>query len=613
MCGIVGGVYRQAAAPARDTVADALTLLRHRGPDADGIFIGDGYFLGHRRLSIVDLDVRSNQPMSRYGLQISFNGEIYNYLALRRRLEALGFQFSTSSDTEVILAAYRHYGIDCLDHLEGMFAFAIWDEAEKSLVLVRDRFGEKPLYYYSDGQRLLFSSEVRPLEFLLERSSLKCDEQAIGLYFLFSYIPAPYGPYKNMRQLEPGCWMKIQVPEWRIESARYYDLRNINPAPSLSFDDAAATLRDKLTSSVKARLVASDVPVAVFLSGGIDSSIITSIAARAVGSTLSAYSISFPEDPEFDESSYARTVAARYPNIRHTVVPVTERDLVDFTQRTLAQLGEPYADASLIPTAYLCAHVEEKVVLGGDGADEIFAGYGVYAAMQASAKIPASLKRLLLMLPAWSNPHGLRIPLLRALALFREHMALDPIREYLSWRCYGSVELVQALGLSVSGLAEVQTRLEGLGSGGLRDILIKDIEFNLPNDMLKKVDLASMFHSLEVRVPYLDRGVVEFALGQPSTYHLEGGVRKKLLRAAFTQDVPPPIMGRRKQGFLLPLRRWFKKGRLREEFESLAANQTFFDSTLLRKIVESHHSGRRDYSVFLWELYVFLKWIGQGR
>lgn len=613
MCGVLGGVYWGRDVPARGAIDAALALLAHRGPDASGVLTGNGFFLAHRRLAILDLDRRSDQPMSRHGVHISFNGEIYNYKKIRRRLEAKGFGFTTTSDTEVVLAAYLDRGLECLEEFEGMFALAIVDEPRRALVLARDKFGEKPLYYFSDDRGLLFASEVRPLAHLLGQSNLQIDRQAMGLYFLFSYIPAPYAPYRQMCQLQPGHWARMEMDQGRLTTSRYYDLKKRVRERQTSFAEAARALKRQLTESVKQRLAASDVPVAVFLSGGIDSSAITAIAATVAPDTVRAYSVSFPQDTDYDESTYAVEVAVRYPNIRHTVVPVVEGDLADFTQRTLSRLGEPYADASLVPAAYLSAQVEEKVALGGDGADELLAGYGVYASLRASSRIPAWAKRLLMLLPAHRHPHAIGNSRLRAAALFHGHLARSPADEYLSWRHYASTDLLLALGLDMTALADVKKMLLDFRADNLRDIQITDIEFNLPNDMLKKLDLASMFHSLEVRLPYLDSGFAEFALSLPASYHMQGLERKRLLRAALQDSLPASVLTRPKKGFLLPIRKWFAEGRIKEELAALIGEQTLFDRAVLKKTAQRHSDGTEDNSVFLWELYVYLKWLaGRG-
>ncbi|BBO04181.1 MULTISPECIES: asparagine synthase (glutamine-hydrolyzing) [Bradyrhizobium] len=608
MCGLVGGIWRDGRLLTADAVAAALRSLAHRGPDAAGDYLDAGVFLGHRRLSIIDLDARSTQPMHTGALSIVFNGEIYNYRELRAALQVRGCVFRTQSDTEVLLAAFALDGLDALRTFEGMFSFAIWDREARRLTLARDRYGEKPLVYLEDRQRLLFASEIPAVDILAE-NNLEVDRSNLPSFFRFSYLPIPMTPYRDMKQLRPGHWLQLDVDDWAIREGRYYRLPDrAQKVGSVSFDDAKQALRQRLVTSVGQRLAASDVPIATFLSGGLDSSIVSSIAAKVSGRRIAAYSIGFPNDPPFDESPYARMLAARYPRIDHHVIDVTEDGLMDFTNKTLALLGEPYADASIIPTAFLCSHVKEKVILGGDGADELFGGYGVYSAMMMSARIPRWAKRLAQILPIHRNPASLENPILRAVAFFRMHLRPTGAEEYLSWRSYASPQQIESLGFDVGLAEEPQADLLAADLRDLHDILRTDIEFNLPGDMLKKVDLASMQHSLEVRLPFLDSGLVEFALSLPSEFLIKRGVRKYILREAFKDDLPTDILTRGKKGFLLPIRKWMKSGKMREELLELARRQTVLDWRSIQSFADEHRSGIVDHSPLLWASYVLLKW-----
>lgn len=613
MCGILGAVGRQVDALSDSALVDALDLICHRGPDAGGAWRGAGIVLGHRRLSIIDLDPRAGQPMARGDLVVAFNGEIYNYRSLKTELSGLGYAFETTSDTEVLLAAWRQWGRACLSRLEGMFAFAIWDKAERCLTLVRDRYGEKPLFWLEQDGQLMFGSEVPPLVRLRE-GRLTEDAAAIGLFFLFSYIPAPLGAFRGLRQLEPGCWL-----EWRagaVTSGRYYDIRQAVAAVqgSTDYPTAVQELRQRVTAAVRLRLETADVPVATLLSGGIDSSIVTTVAAGIYQHPLAAYSLGFPDDPDFDESDYARSVAARLPGIRHHVVAASEGRILDFAQNVFDHLGEPFADASLLPTAFLCSHVEEKVALGGDAADELFAGYGTYPAIVRGTALPALLRRLLVALPRHGHPHAIANPRLRAAALFHYHLRNDPVDSYISWRTYAELGTLARLGIDTTALAVVRERIGAASSGDLRSIQELDLVFNLPNDMLKKVDYAAMYHSLEIRLPYLDSGLVSWTLGLPDHFRLQGAVRKRILRDAFAADLPEQILSRRKMGFLLPIRRWFRGGRLRDELAALLQQQGRLDTTAVDALLARHAGGAEDNSVLLWALYVYLRWqanIGQ--
>jgi len=609
MCGIVGGVSREADWPARDTSLQAVASLRHRGPDATGLYESGPVFLGHARLSILDLDARANQPMCRANHVVTFNGEIYNFREIRKDLEARGCRLTTESDTETLLHAYAVYGPECVQRLEGMFAFAIWDSAEKRLFLARDRFGEKPLFYYWDERRFAFASELPALEHLIGSSHLHDDPEAIGLYFLYSYIPAPRSPYRRVRQLEPGTWLRLDLEGWGLRNGSYYRVQEIKrQAEPIDYGTALEQLRHRLRQSVQQRLSTSDVPVALFLSGGLDSSIIATLANELSNGSVAAYTVAFPEDPAFDESEYATIVASQLDRIAHKIVHVTERDLQDFTPDVLRRLGEPFADASLIPTAYLCKHVDEKVILGGDGADEIFAGYGSYHALWLSAALPSWVKRALLTLPAYQHPEQVRNRWLRALFLYRKYLSTDVWKEYFNWREYAGLDMLAEMGVPITGQQDVHATYRWGVDACLRDIQMTDIRFNLPNDMLKKVDYASMMSSLEVRLPYLDSSLVKWALELPDAYKIRGMTRKRILRDAFASSLPAAILKKPKQGFLLPIRQWFRKGRLRDEMHDLLNGQAAFNQKGAREILDAHVAGKVDHSVFLWELYVYLTW-----
>jgi len=609
MCGILGVAGAPADGADDDTLAAALDLIRHRGPDAGGLWRGAGIALGHRRLSIIDLDPRAGQPMRRGPLALTFNGEIYNYRQVRDELVGRGHRFATTSDTEVLLAAWQEWGRACLDRLEGMFAFGLWDGAERVLHLVRDRYGEKPLFWLGGDGGLRFASEVPPLV-RLTHGNLEEDAEAVGLYFLFSYIPAPHGPFRNLRQLEPGAWLAWHATDGRIEAGHYYRVRAavapLQPPPT--YDEAVAALRTRLSRAVRLRLETADVPVATLLSGGLDSSVVTTLAARYSERPLTAYSLGFPDDPGFDESRYARDVAAGLPAVRHRIVPATEDRILDFADRVFDRLGEPFADASLLPTAYLSAHIEEKVALGGDAADELMAGYGTYPAIVRGAALPGFVRTALTLLPRHGNPHAIRIPALRAAALFHKHLHHNPVDTYLSWRAYADARTLADLGIETDAGASLRAALGGAITGSLRDVQLVDLAFNLPNDMLKKVDYAAMYHGIEVRLPYLDSDLVHWTLGLPDAFRMGAGVRKRILRDAFADDLPASILTRRKMGFLLPIRRWFKGGRMRDELDALGAGQTGLERTVLAGVVKRHADGTEDNAVLLWAVYAYLRW-----
>lgn len=613
MCGILGATGKITATTSEMDFLDALDLIRHRGPDGGSVWSELGVRLGHRRLAIIDLAQHADQPMRQGDLVIVFNGEIYNFRELRAELSALGHRFCTNSDTEVLLQAWRQWGADCLIRLEGMFAFALWDGAQRKLYLARDRYGEKPLFVYENKDGIAFASEMPPL-IRLTKGALRESSTATGLFFLYSYIPAPYGALEGISQLEPGCWMEWSAQDG-VRHHRYYSLQSeiaLSAArPQASYEDACHTLKTLLRDAVRQRVKTADVPVASLLSGGIDSSIVTILAAKAqtTDEPMSVYSLGFPEDPGFDETDFAKAVTATLPNVRHHIVEATEDSVLRFANSVLDRLGEPYADSSILATSLLCSQVQEKVVLGGDAADEIFAGYGIYPAIAAGARIPSLLRKLLGLVPHHKNPPGIHNARLRAAALFHRHLRATPLQSYLSWRSYADMDILCALGIDTSVVTDFATTFERKSTSSLRDIQVLDLAFNLPNDMLKKVDYAAMFQSLEVRLPFLDSKLVHWALGLPDEYRLCGRVRKRILRDAFADILPEMILARGKMGFLLPIRRWFRAGRLRDELDAMLSAQTVLDTKCARRILNEHAAGRADYSVLLWSMYVYLRWL----
>lgn len=616
MCGILGVTGGMAARTSNEDFFDALDLIRHRGPDGGSVWGASGICLGHRRLAIIDLAQRADQPMHQGELSIVFNGEIYNFRELRAELCALGHTFNTNSDTEVLLQAWQRWGPDCLTRLEGMFAFALWDGAQEKLFLARDRYGEKPLFVYESAEGIAFASEMPPL-IRLSGGSLRENRSATGLFFLYSYIPAPYGAFQGVCQLEPGCWMEWSARDG-VRRHRYYSLQAeiaVSAAQSQPrYEDACHMLKSMLRDAVWRRVETADVPVASMLSGGIDSSIVTILAAQAMASThqpMSVYSLGFPEDPGFDETDFAKVVTATLPNVRHRIVEATEGSVLLFAGEVLDRLGEPYADASILPTSLLCSQIEEKVVLGGDAADELFAGYGTYPSIVAGNRLPSLVRSLLGLVPRYPNPSAIRNRHLRAVALFHRHLRATPLQSYLSWRSYADVDVLATLGIDTSASADFAAALDPSRGSLLRDIQALDLVFNLPNDMLKKVDHAAMFHSLEVRLPFLDSKLVHWALGLPDEYRLSGRTRKRILRDAFADVLPEIVLTRGKMGFLLPIRRWFREGKLRDELDAMLSVQTVLDNKAARAILHEHAASRADYSVLLWSMYVYLRWLSK--
>ncbi len=628
MCGI-GGVVEwtgrmiDPALPARFCRA-----LRHRGPDDEGIHLQQApsgrsaasVALAHTRLSIIDL-AGGRQPMSSPdgAVWIVFNGEIYNYRELRAGLEQGGCRFRTQSDTEVILQSYLRSGEACVAVLEGMFAFAIWDGGHQRLLLARDRLGKKPLVYARQGSRCVFASELQALAQDAELA-LEPNWDALHHYLTLSCIPAPQTVFENVWKLPPAHYAVVEAGRMRLE--RYW---TADPAAKrrVTTRQAVAELRERLTDAVRARLI-SDVPVGAFLSGGIDSSIVVSTMARLSDGPIDTFAIGFDEAP-FNELPYARLVAERY-GTRHTEFMVRP-DAAAIMPQLLRHYGEPFADSSAIPTYYVssCARQHVKVVLSGDGGDELFGGYYRHLAMRWAdryARLPRLVRDavagpLLRRWPAWLDARGGR------LSVRRFARGLDRSRRdrALSWiLAFGETEkraLYHADGPLSASSADTAACFDALwepvaGSDGVDALAWVDLQWYLPSDLLVKMDIASMAHGLEVRAPWLDRRVVELALQLPAHLKVRGRTLKYLPRRAWQQDLPPAILRRGKQGFAVPLAAWLR-GSLRDWMQELllspsAKSRGLLDPAAVTQLVEEHAAGGIDRSEQLWVLMMLELW-----
>lgn len=578
MCGITGVyAFNEIGRISLIHLQQATHSLAHRGPDAQDSFIDYFVGLGHCRLSIIDLSAAANQPMSdesgRY--VIVFNGEIYNYRPLREHLMEMGYSFRTQSDTEVLLHAYRHWGKDCLHQLQGFFAFAIYDKQEKSLFIARDRFGIKPLYWYLDEDRFLFASELRSiLHYGIEK---KINAAALLAYLQLNHVPAPFCMLEGVQQLEPGHFIFLRAG--KMEKQAYYRLEAAVPAtPPPDYKTAQKTLRTLLEKAVAKRLIA-DVPVGTFLSGGIDSSIV-SILAALQGQKIQAFSVSFPENRFYDELPYAEAVARRY-HLEHRVFELREYDMLHHIDPILEHFDEPFADSSAIAVYMISLHArkEVKAILSGDGADEVFGGYQkhlaeYYARRRASwawlLALPYAISR---HLPQHRN--GFLPNKIRQFNRFMEGLRLPPQERY--WRWASITPYRQALQLLQDSFKETQaieafeqlrqSCTQHIDGNDLNEVLQADLRLVLPNDMLKKVDSMSMAHALEVRVPFLDHELVEFAFSLPGSYKVARGMRKRLLQDAFRELLPEALYRRPKKGFEVPIAAWLR-GPLRHRVEN---------------------------------------------
>lgn len=564
MCGIVGGA--QAGVGLDSGLLEGMRdLLVHRGPDDAGAWRAPecGVALGHRRLSIIDLSAGARQPMEDPSgrLQLVFNGEIYNFRALRDELAAGGQSFRTSSDTEVVLAAYRRWGTACVRRLEGMFALALYDREAGTLFLARDRAGEKPLFYHHAGGRLLFASELKAL-MSVPGFPREADPEAVDCYFAYGFVPRGLSILRGVRKLPPGHAATYHVDGDALRTWAYWTLPEPFGGPEPDEGALVAELESLLTDSVARQLVA-DVPVAVLLSGGLDSSLVTAAAARASSSPVKTFNVAFPGHGRLDESAYARTVA-RHFGTDHTELPL-ELATPELLPQLARQYDEPLADPSIVPTYLVCRLVRghATVALGGDGGDELFGGYQHYGLIQRQEQlrrlVPGPLRRGVATagraLPMGTRGRNHLMALGGDVRTSVAHVNLyfdAATRRRLLAPLYARTGVPPAAEL-------VKTGLCAHGRTPLQQATAVDFLTYLPDDILVKVDRASMLSSLEVRAPFLDPRILEFAFGRvPDRLRATGSRRKVLLRRLAARMLPAELDVTRKQGFSIPLASWFR-------------------------------------------------------
>lgn len=618
MCGIAGIVTVGGQQPNANVLDHMGKSLFHRGPDQGGCVALPGVGLVHRRLSILDPD-SGRQPMQsqdgRYTLV--YNGEIYNYQSLTGELRKLGYHFEGHCDTDTLLAAWHAWGAGCVTRLRGMFTFAIWDAAEQRLFMARDRIGIKPLYYgYTVDGDLVFGSELKAL-LVHPRVEREIEPHALESYLALGYVPDPQSIFKNIYKLAPGHTLDYGARNKTSTVRSYWDISFANPNDHAAVKHLSDELRQRLTESVHMRMVA-DVPLGAFLSGGVDSSAIVALMAGLSEDPVNTCAIGF-DTKEFNETHYAQQVADRY-HTRHRTHQVHADDF-----GLLAALGhaydEPFADSSALPTWRVCelARQQVKVVLSGDGADENFAGYRRYrlhqAESKARARFPASWRRPVFGALGRAYPKLDWAPrVVRAKTTFQS-LAMDTAEGY----CHGVSMIPQGLRETLYSQS-LKSELQGYravelfrqhAANAQTDHSLSlaqylDFKTYLPGDILTKVDRASMAHSLEVRVPFLDHEFVSWAASLPPDSKLHRGEGKHALKRAFDDMLPPEILYRRKMGFSVPLATWFR-GPLREVSrkaltEGALPESGFFNCRVLAKIWERHVSGRNDYGTALWSL-----------
>jgi len=609
MCGICGIVYSDREQMVeRNTLKKMCDMITHRGPDDEGFYINQHVGLGMRRLSIIDLST-GKQPISNEDGQIwiVFNGEIYNHKEIRAELENKGHQFKTKTDTEAIVHAYEEYGDSCVQKLNGMFAFAIWDNRNHTLFLARDRIGIKPLYYLFDKNRLIFGSELKSI---LRAGDIpkRIDLQALDHFLTFEFIPAPLSIFQDIKKLPPGHTLKLKNNEIRICSYWDVELKSNGKEPA----QVKRNLRELLQDAVKVRLM-SDVPLGAFLSGGVDSSIIVALMAQVMEEPVKTFSIGF-EDSTYNELKYARMIAEKFNTEHHEFI--IKPDAVELADNLLKYLDEPFGDFSIFPT-YLVSKMARDyvtVVLSGDGGDELFAGYDTYIADKI-----ANLTKFLDMIPPSPKKKGL----INRAKRFVEGMKLPEDLHHTRWMIFlqqAEKELLYDRDVK-SGVQEFdpfkfeRSYFANAAYHQHDDInkqMYVDLKMYLVDNILVKVDRMSMATSLEARVPFLDHRFVEFSATVPGDYKMQGMKTKVILKQAMEELLPNEILYRGKEGFSIPIKNWLKKELKPLMMDTLASDKIkregFFNSNYIDKLVSEHLKGTENHSHRLWALIIFGRW-----
>lgn len=617
MCGIAGGYLMKGDGSLEEATKRAIARLSHRGPDHQRTTQRGNCALGHARLSIIDPDPRSHQPFTdptgRYA--ITYNGEIYNHDELRTELRSQGIEFSTTSDTEVVLHLLIVYGPKALSKLNGFFAFAFHDRDKDELLIARDRVGIKPLYYSITEDACFFASELKPLlSFPINRS---IDELALRNYLQLNYIPAPATALKHVRKLKPGHLIKVMRSGATV--SKYYNLPHpANSSNSLSYDDARNELYELLHDSVKLRLMA-DVPLGSFLSGGLDSSVIAAIAAKE-RPDLKTYSIGYTNDPYFDETRYAQLVADKIGS-DHTVFKLSTHDLYAQLPAVLNSMDEPFADSSAI-AVHILSELTRKdvtVALSGDGADELFGGYNKHLAEWNARQTSFRNSLVKLGKPIWKGLPKSRSSrsgnLIRQLDKYAGALTMNNRDRYWQLATFLQTQANDLLVDAPHGAGYESDYLDLITEqGDLNEVLFADTQLVLPDDMLTKVDRMSMAHSLEVRTPFLDHRVVEFACAIPASYKVNEQGRKMILQDAFRDELPNELYNRPKKGFEVPMLSWMKN-ELKEQLinellskERISAHGIFDPDATDGLVSRLYSNDPGDAHATVWALIVFLHW-----
>lgn len=597
MCGIAGFNFID-----RELLQSMNDVQAHRGPDGGGMYLDD-VSLGHRRLAIIDTSQAANQPMIYKHYAIVFNGEIYNFQEIKAELVKKNHTFNTKSDTEVVLHAFKEWGIACQERFNGMWAFCIFDKKKRSLFLSRDRFGIKPLYYYFNGKKLIFASEIYAIR--QHDIKLSINKGAINFYFYQKYIGGNQSIFEEIKKLEPGGFIQYDLKSGKFEIKKYYHLEDeIKLAMQIPVHEKINKIRDLIEDAVDKRLI-SDVPVGSFLSGGIDSSLISGIISRK-HPKFDVFTIGFQES-SFNELGYAKLVAGNINVKHHYKMLNIDEDLIF---QVIGQLNEPFGDPSLIPTFLLSKMTREKVTvaLSGDAGDEIFGGYDTYLAFKIAKFFPPYLIKIFKTFTPLIFGSDKNLHFSYKIKKFIEDYHKNINIRHLNWMSQtDEVTRRKLLGNNFEGNEGIIQIPE---DSNLLSIQLNDIYNYLSNDILKKVDMASMMNSLETRVPFLDYRLVPLVLSLPDSFKIKGFKTKYLLKQIAKGLLPKKIIRRKKAGFSIPLSKWFKQSKRMQAIisDNMYYKHDFFNYQYAQTLLREHLSGKNDNSRVLWLIFIFNLW-----
>jgi asparagine synthase (glutamine-hydrolysing) len=619
MCGIAGYINFDKEKGAEQGIVKRMTdVIAHRGPDGEGYYINGNIALGHRRLSIIDLNTGA-QPMFSEDKRfvIIHNGEIYNYIELREELIELGFRFSTVSDTEVIIKSFEAWGVNCMNKFNGMWAFALWDDKEKTLFISRDRIGEKPLHYSIYNNTFIFGSEIKCI--LAYGCPKEINYDVSEIYLTLGYVPAPFTFYKNISKLKPGYYLNIKGNEVREHC--YWDLPEVDEK---SFNTDKKEIYERfeylLDDSVKIRM-RSDVPYGAFLSGGLDSSSVVSLMSNISNHPIKTFTIGF-NDKAFDERVLAKEVADKF-KCEHNEHLVSQESFDESLNRILNHYDEPFGDSSAIPTGYVSKYAAEKVkmVLTGDGGDEVLSGYTSYQGEKFVSQFkdtPRLVKKSALgvnNILKKSFGGSVRYKFNRVSNIL-DSLDMDFNKRIIQKSAWIDLLTIKEITKKIKCI-----RIEDFISDFMNKCFLKDgfygnmfynLKLSLPDDMLTKVDRMSMAYSLETRVPFLDFRIIEFMYSVDKKIKMRGYKRKSILRNTIAKNLPENLLKARKKGFGVPVREWFKNKQLKQTLDKLFKKDDIFNSKVINGVIENNYRGISDNGNFIWMLLVLKTWMSNN-